>query len=212
MFISLEGIEGSGKSTQVRNLGAWLETRGRQVKLTREPGSTALGQKLRALLLDSRQSPIGATAELFLFLADRAQHVQEVIRPALDAGQIVICDRYADSTIAYQGYGRGMDLAQIKGLCHQAAAGLEPDLTLILDISPDSGLARAAQRNYREGTAESEGRFEAESLAFHGRIRDGYLALARECPARFEVIDAGMSEDKVFEQCLNAVVKRMGYV
>lgn len=210
MFISLEGIEGSGKSTQREKLGIWLESLGESVRLTREPGATSLGRGLRAMLLDCRHADICSKAELFLFLADRAQHAAEVIRPALEEGQIVLCDRYVDSTIAYQGYGRGLAIAELKSLCEAASGGLVPDLTLLLDLEPEQGLERAGRRNQEQGTVISEGRFDAESLDFHRRIREGYLALARQNPARFTIIDASGGADQVFAQCREAVAEKAG--
>ena len=210
MFISLEGMEGSGKSTQRDRLGAWLESLGKSVVLTREPGATALGRGLRAMLLDCRHAAMGDTAELFLFLADRAQHVNEVIRPALEEGQIVLCDRYADSTLVYQGYGRGLSIDDLQHLSDIASGGLLPDLTLLLDLPPQLGLERAGRRNQEHGTVLSEGRFDAESLDFHRRIREGYLDMARRDSSRFVVIDAREDVNQVFAECQKAVTKMVG--
>lgn len=209
MFISLEGIEGSGKTTQLNRLAVWLEAQGRAVCRTREPGATDLGRKLRTLLLDTRQGSIESTAELFLFLADRAQHVNEVIRPALAANKIVLCDRFQDSTIVYQGCGRGLPQAMLESQCLLAAGDLQPQLTLLLDLEPSLGLERAGKRNADAGITQTEGRFEGESLAFHKRIRDGYLALARKNPERISIIDARTDRDEVFAQCRTAVTKML---
>ena len=189
MFITVEGIEGSGKSTLIASLAERLEATGRSCLVTREPGGCRLGEDLRRILLESARR-LDDRAELFLFLADRAQHVSEVVRPALSRGEWVICDRYADSTVAYQGYGRGMNAAMLRNASDAAAGGLTPDLTFLLDLPAEEGLRRARMRNLTEGTEASEGRFEAEELAFHERVRTGFLKLARMEPARFAVLDA----------------------
>ncbi|MDO5483290.1 MAG: dTMP kinase [Desulfovibrionaceae bacterium] len=205
MFISFEGIEGSGKSTATRLVAEALQDRGFDPVLTREPGGSALGRSLRSILLDARTGRISGRAELYLFLADRAQHVAEVINPALEAGQIVLCDRYCDSTFAYQGYGRGLDPEQLRRVNATATGDLLPDLTLLLDLPVPCGLERAGRRNRDAGTTISEGRFDAESVKFHERVRQGYLTLAAEEPERFAVIDASQCVDDVVLQCLSAV-------
>ena len=164
MFLTVEGIEGAGKSTFIGLLEEELGRRGIDFLRTREPGGCALGRQIRPLLLDASQN-VSSRAELFLFLADRAQHVADTIRPALERGQWVLCDRYADSTIAYQGYGRGMDVEELQRLNDYATGGLWPDITFLLDLSAEVGLGRALARNGREGLTQSEGRFEAEALA-----------------------------------------------
>ena len=209
MFVTLEGIEGAGKSTMLGLLSAWLENSGRPTLVTREPGGSRLGRRLRSLLLDCRQESLSPLAELYLFLADRAQHISEVIQPALEAGQVVLCDRYADSTIAYQGYGRGMPLAELREACGMAARNLPPDLTLLLDLPPHAGLARAGARNRESGTVISEGRFDAESLDFHERVRRGYLELAAQAPGRITVIDAARERDAVLHDCMAAIAARL---
>lgn len=205
MFISFEGIEGSGKSTAQRLLAEHLQGLGYDPLLTREPGGCALGRSLRPILLDARTRGLSSRAELYLFLADRAQHVAEVIRPALEAGQTVLCDRYADSTLAYQGYGRGLDPEHLRRINDMATGGLMPDLTLLLDLPVHCGLERAGLRNREEGTVLSEGRFDAESLEFHGRVRQGYRSLAAEEPERFAIIDAAQPPEDVVLQCISAV-------
>ena len=205
MFISFEGIEGSGKSTAQRLLAEHLQGLGYDPLLTREPGGCALGRSLRPILLDARTRGLSSRAELYLFLADRAQHVAEVIRPALEAGQTVLCDRYADSTLAYQGYGRGLDPEHLRRINDMATGGLMPDLTLLLDLPVHCGLERAGLRNREEGTVLSEGRFDAESLEFHDRVRQGYRSLAAEEPERFAIIDAAQPPEDVVLQCLSAV-------
>ncbi len=200
MFITFEGIEGSGKSTVLKALDTWLTEAGYKTMLTREPGGSPLGRTLRSILLDIDNNDITGEAELFLYLADRAQHVQQVIRPALDRGECVISDRYADSTVVYQGYGRGLDPKMLQQLNDVAVCGLWPDMTLLFDLMPEVGLKRAMTRNLREGICATEGRFEAESLAFHKRVREGYLTWAALNRNRFRVIDASAPPEGVFEQ------------
>ena len=207
MFISCEGMEGSGKTTVMRRIAAWLEETGHTVCLTREPGGSRLGLELRALLLDARNSDMCPEAELFLYLADRAQHVARVIRPALSEGKVVISDRYADSTIVYQGYGRNLGVERLFALNDVAVGGLWPDVTLLFDVDPPAGLARARERNRLEGKEVAEGRFEAESLEFHHCVRSGFLQWASRNPARFAVIDASCEPEQVFAAA-QAVVRR----
>ena len=202
MFVTFEGIEGAGKSTAMRGLATTLEARGKTVVQTLEPGGCALGVTLRTVLLDARTQNLSERAELYLFLADRAQHVHEVVRPALEAGSVVLCDRFCDSTFAYQGYGRGLDLAMLRQLNEQATGGLVPDLTLLFDLPVETGLARARSRNAACGKAQNEGRFEAEKLAFHQRVREGFLALAAAEPQRFRIIDASQGPEDVLAQVL----------
>ena len=199
MFLTVEGVEGAGKSTFIGLLEAELVKRGIPFLRTREPGGCALGRQIRPLLLDAAQK-VDARAELFLFLADRAQHVADTIRPALARGEWVICDRYADSTIAYQGYGRGMDVELLQSLNDCATGGLWPDITFLLDLPAEMGLSRALARNGREGLTQSEGRFEAEALSFHQRIREGFLARAARWPERFRVLDASQLPEDVAAQ------------
>ena len=202
MFITFEGVEGSGKGTMLAKTGRWLEERGKEVLLTREPGGCPLGKRLRALLLDARNTDIKPEAELFMYLADRAQHVGELIRPALRDGRIVLSDRYADSSIVYQGYGRGLGPEALFRLNDMAVGGLWPVLTLVLDIEPDVGLARAKARNLELGIAETEGRFEAEILSFHEEVRRGYMDWAARNPERIKVIVASGSPDEVFARII----------
>lgn len=204
MFVTVEGVEGAGKSTLLNLLARELELRGIAFVRTREPGGCGLGASLRPLLLDV-SSRLDSRAELFLFLADRAQHVAETIRPALERGEWVICDRYADSTIAYQGYGRGMDVERLQMLNDYATGSLWPDRTLLLDLPVETGLARALARNGREGLSRSEGRFEAEEKAFHQRIREGFLDRARRWPERFRVLDATSEPELLLRQALCAL-------
>lgn len=204
MFVTVEGVEGAGKSTLLGLLAGEFERRSLPFVRTREPGGCALGARIRPLLLDV-SSRVDERAELFLFLADRAQHVAETIRPALQRGAWVLCDRYADSTIAYQGYGRGMDVETLQRLNDYATGGLWPDKTLLLDLPVETGLSRALARNGREGLTESEGRFEAEEQAFHQRIREGFLARAERWPERFCVLDARLSPEELLACALEAL-------
>lgn len=209
MFVTFEGIEGSGKSTAMRLLAAHLQERGHDPVLTREPGGSSLGRSLRPILLDARTCGLSSRAEIHLFLADRAQHVAEIIRPALEAGQTVLCDRFSDSTLAYQGYGRGHDLEHLRLINAQAIGGLAPDLTFLLDLEASEGLERAGRRNRAAGTVVSEGRFDSESLNFHERVRKGYLALAQAEPERISVIDASRQPEDVLFQCLSALEAKL---
>lgn len=197
LFISLEGIEGAGKTTLMQKMLAYFQSRGKEVLLTREPGGSELGKKLRSIILNAEEK-ICPASELFLFLADRAEHVQTCIKPALAQGKIVLCDRFIDSTVAYQGYGRGMDIAELEMLNKLATGGIKPDLTLILDLEPEIGLARANARNQELNLTVKEGRFEAESLAFHQKIRAGFLAMSKK-EERFFVVDAQQNPEQVFE-------------
>ncbi len=200
MFITFEGIEGSGKTTAMRGVEQRLLDRGYEVFLTREPGGCDLGLTLRKILLDINTTNLTSRAELFLYLADRAQHIEEIIRPAQDAGKIVLCDRFADSTVVYQGYGRGLDLDKLRLLNDIAVTGLWPQRTYLLDLSPQLGLKRAMSRNFAENKTGSEGRFEAESLEFHTRIREGYLTWAALNKERFCLIRADVPPEEVLEQ------------
>lgn len=198
MFITFEGIEGSGKGTAIEGLVKWLKKAGREVLLTREPGGSPLGGDIRSMLLHVKNNNLSPFAELFLYLADRAQHVSQVVQPAIDAGKVVISDRFADSTIVYQGYGRGLPLQTLYTLNHIAVGGVWPDLTIVLDLPAKVGLGRARARNKEQGLEESEGRFEAEALEFHDKIREGYLDWAGKHPERIRVVDAGGAPEEVF--------------
>jgi dTMP kinase len=197
-FITIEGPEGAGKTTQAELLGGHLAGLGRQVVLVREPGGTPLGEEIRAILLQHREGGIGPRTDALLFNAARRQLVTEVIRPGLDAGRTVLCARFADSTLAYQGYGAGIPLETLRALEHAATDGLTPDLTILLDLPVEAGLARKAPGDVT--------RFEAEfDLDFHRRVRDGFLALAAAEPGRFAVVDAGLSPDDVAREAAAAV-------
>jgi len=205
VFITIEGIEGSGKTTQVRLLAAALEKNGRRVRLTREPGGTKLGADIRELLLHSSTS-VGRLAELYLILADRAEHVETVIVPALGAGEIVLCDRFSDSTLAYQAYGRELPLDAVRAAEAAARQGLLPDLTFVLDCPVEIGLARTLRRR---GEAAVD-RFEGEPAAFHEKIRQGFLTLARESPQRIRVIDSTRPAEPVHGEILTETRRRLG--
>lgn len=187
-FITFEGIEGSGKSTQIQRVQRHLEAQGRRVCVTREPGGTPMAEAIRDLLLDPAHAALSPAAELFLYEAARAQHVDEKIRPALEAGQIVLCDRFADSTTAYQGAGRGLERNDVLRLHQAATRGVWPDLTIVLDLPAEAGLARARQTGAPD-------RIEAEPLAFHERVRHEFLRLANEEPNRIAVYDAAQPAD-----------------
>ena len=191
MFITLEGPDGSGKTTQARLLAHWLQEEGHPVVLVREPGGTTIGERIREVLHDPAHTGMSPWTEVFLYCAARSQLVAEIIRPALAAGQTVLCDRYADSTLAYQGYGRGLDLDALRLVLYLATGGLTPDLTFCLDISPEEGLARR-----RAGGGEWN-RLDQETVDFHRRVRTGYLELAGLEPQRWIVVDAARSVEAV---------------
>ena len=200
-FVTFEGIDGTGKTTQLKALEKHLQARRRSCVITREPGGTSLGNLIRQVLLEVGKHPVASPTELFLYLADRAQHVQDVILPALNAGKIVLCDRYTDSTLAYQGYGRGIDLKLLRRLNEFADGGVQPDLTFLLDCPVALGLSRTAQRQRTVATGEShEDRFEREKLDFHERVRAGFLDIARAEAPRFRIIDAARSAEEVAQE------------
>ncbi len=190
MFITLEGPEGSGKTSQLPALAEFLRQQGYTVLTTREPGGTAIGNQIRAVLTSLENTSMQPRTETLLFLAARAQLVEEVIRPALKRNEIVLSDRYADSTLAYQGYGHGVDLDTLRALLAFATGGLRPDLTLLLDLDSAAGLSRKT-------TSGEWNRLDAYTLAFHERVRDGYLNLAGHDPERWEIVDASQPADMV---------------
>lgn len=201
MFVSFEGIEGSGKTTLAAALAEKFRRAGRETIVTREPGATALGKRLRSLLLDPDEAALAPRAELFLFLADRAQHLEEIIRPALRAGKVVLCDRFTDSTLAYQGYGRGMSLDELEYLNNLTIGSTRPDLVFILDLPPETGLARVKTRADANPAVAGEARFDLETLDFHQRARRGFLTLAAKDPRRIKVIDATRSPAELVNEC-----------
>lgn len=198
MFITLEGIEGSGKTSQMGRLQQFLEDRGVECVSTRQPGGTRIGENIRTILLDPSNSALVPRAELLLYMADRAQHIFELIRPSLEAGKTVICDRYFDATLVYQGFARELNLELIRQLHKLLFDDLKPDITLLLDLSPQTGLARAWEQLSTGQRAGHESRFEAEAIAFHEKVRAGYLELARLEPDRIQIIDAAQTYDQVF--------------
>ncbi len=199
MFITFEGIEGSGKSLQVQRCRAYLQERGIACVVTREPGGTDFGRAVRSVLLSTDGCRRESVCELLLYLADRYQHLKEVIEPALRKGFWVISDRYQDATRAYQGAGRGIPEAEVENLSRLLGI-VEPDKTILLDLDPEEGLARARLRNMTSPAAAAEGRFEAEDIDFHRRVREAYLALARRSPQRIHVVNAAGSPDEVFSR------------
>jgi dTMP kinase len=205
MFITLEGIEGSGKTTQMRFIADFLRQRGQDCLLTREPGGTAIGARIRAILLDPESRGLDPLTELLLYTADRVQHVTELVGPALASGRTVLCDRYFDATLVYQGYARGLGLELIRELHRLMLAGLRPDLTLLLDLSPEEGLARAWGEIKNGSRTGRECRFEKEAIAFHEKVRAGYLMLARNEPDRFRVIDASRPVEDVRRDILKVL-------
>ena len=198
MFITLEGIEGSGKTTQIGRLVQFLENKGIGCVTTRQPGGTLIGKNIRSILLDPENSSLAPLAELLLYMADRAQHIHELIRPALNDGKTVVCDRYFDATLVYQGFARGLSIELIGQLHQILFDDLKPDVTLLLDLPPQVGLERAWQQLNNGQRSGDESRFEAEALAFHEKVRAGYLELARLEPDRFQIVDAAQSPDEVF--------------
>jgi dTMP kinase len=194
LFITFEGCEGCGKSTQSALLLNNLQSRGIAAMLTHEPGGTPLGERVRSLLKVKRDFPITPEAELFLFAASRTQLVKNVIRPAIATGNSVICDRFADSTVVYQGYGRGLDLQMIESVNALATDGLKPDMTILIDTPPEMGLRR---KHHSSGD-----RFEAEHVSFHMKIRDGYLAEARKDPGRWIIVQGGQQDSAAIGQVI----------
>jgi dTMP kinase len=201
LFITFEGIEGCGKTTQIKRLADHLGEFSIPFVLTLEPGGTRVGKDIRRILLDSRNQALSNLAELLLYEADRAQHVEEVVRPALDRKRWVLCDRFFDATTVYQGYVRGQDMALIKTLNEKASLGIWPDITFVLDCPVEAGLFRARKRESGRGGHPEEGqdRFEREKKVFHEAVREGYLSLAKADRKRFVVVDATFAEDELEE-------------
>ncbi len=200
LFITFEGTDGVGKTTQIRRLSADLTKASYDVCLTREPGGTPISEQIRDMLLNPDHSEMAATTELLLYAASRAQHVSEVIKPALAAGKIVISSRFADATVVYQGYGRGLDLDRINHLNRIATEGVRPDVTFVLDLSVEIGLQRV--QSSRGGLD----RLEREKIEFHQRLREGYRTLAKQEPQRFKIIDAQADPEQVYAQ-IHAVIQ-----
>lgn len=209
LFITFEGIEGSGKTTQFELLKSYLEKMGRSVLAIREPGGSALGERIREILLNSGGVGICPVSELFLYEACRAELVRDVIGPALKNNKTVICDRFTDSTVAYQGFGRGIGIKDIELVNNMAAEGIKPDITFLLDMDPCAGLERAWKRiNSTDAGVNREDRFEKEDLEFHSRVRQGYLRLAAAEPERIKVID-GARDARLIHGAICAVVDKI---
>jgi len=196
-FLVLEGVNGAGKTTLQLKILDYLKQSGRQTVSTREPGATLIGKTIRSLLLDKKEECLSNLAELFLFAADRAEHVAKVIAPAIESRSLVVSDRYYYSTIAFQGYGRGLDLSLLKQINDTAIAGVYPDFVVLLDLSAEEGLRRAEGRQKAGGTEDYD-TFEQEAKDFHNRIRNGFLTIAEEYPEPFLVVDASKSPDEIF--------------
>jgi len=211
LFITLEGLDGSGKTTQIKRLAAWMQKRGLAPVITRQPGGTATGDRIRALLLDSGSTPLASMSEMALMFADRAQAIAEVIEPALAAGKVVLCDRFTDSTEAYQGGGRELGSERVLELHRLICGNLQPDLTLLLLPSLDSSLARARNRNERTAaqTGKDENRFELEQGEFFKRVWEKYLEIAARDANRVVLIEGNLTIDEVHEQIIEAVSERL---
>ena len=199
-FITFEGIEGCGKTTQIKLLNEYLQGKGFKTILTREPGGTTIGDKIRQILLDPANKKMHPLTELLLYGASRAQHVEELIRPALSEGKIVLCDRYSDSTTAYQGAARRVDKKILASLDAIATSGLVPDITIVVDVAPTVGLSRVAGRGAPD-------RFEQETLAFHERVRQGYLTLAKGNPKRVKIVDGSKEIEEVHGEIIKVIEK-----
>ncbi|OQX01004.1 MAG: dTMP kinase [Desulfobacteraceae bacterium IS3] len=202
MFITFEGVEGSGKTTHIRAAAEYLQQKGYECVMTREPGATNIGAKIRNILLDPAHKSLNIKAELLLYLADRVQHIEEIILPALSCKKIVLCDRFTDSTIAYQGYARGMSISLIRNLHESVLPPLKPDLTILADLSPEIGL----QRKFQD---KVETRFELETIAFHQKVRGGYLHLAALEPDRFRIIDASKPKSEVSREIIRVMMRAL---
>lgn len=208
-FITLEGPEGGGKTTQAKKLLAHLKESGRSVVYTREPGGTPTGEVIRDILQhDKAKEPVDPTAEVLLFAASRAQHVGRVIRPALERGDWVVCDRFADSTLAYQGYGRGFDIEQIIAINDFAIDGARPDLTILLDVDLGVGFDRLKKRKAEKSNPLD--RIESEALSFHEKVRAGYLQMAQRWPERFRVVNAMRDPDVIADEIWEIVQRDLG--
>lgn len=204
LFITFEGGEGSGKTTVIAQLKRVLRTHRIGFVATKEPGGTEIGDAIRSVLLEPSYTSFDPAAELLLYLASRKQHIEELIRPALNEGKIVLCDRFEDSSLAYQGHARGLGVDMIRNLSRASGIDLKPDITFLLDVSPTVGLERAMGRSFEEIT-----RFENERMRFHEKVREGYLMLVEREPQRFIRIDSEQSLETVVEQVIDAVMKRI---
>lgn len=204
-FITFEGIEGCGKTTQIKLLDEYLRRNGHKTLLTREPGGTEIGDKIRQILLDPQNKKMHPITELLLYGASRSQHIEELIRPALLEGKMVLCDRYSDSTTAYQGAARRLDLKKLDEMDKIATSSLKPDLTIVIDVAAKDGLSRATKRG-------SPDRLEQEKLDFHERVREGYLSIAKKEPNRVLVVDGSRDIDTVHKKIVNQLEKFIGKI
>jgi dTMP kinase len=202
MFISFEGIEGSGKTTHAKHTVRFLQDKGHDCVITREPGGTRIGEKIRAILLDPLSKDMDPLTELLLYTADRAQHIKEYILPLLSDKKMVLCDRYYDATLAYQGFARGLSIGLIEKMHSMLFENLKPDITLLLDLPPEIGLARAWKQIDNGNRMGKETRFEEERLSFHQKVRSGYLEISRLDPERFRIIDASKKEGEVRDEII----------
>ena len=209
MFITFEGIEGSGKTTQIKRIGKLLASKSVGHVITREPGGTPIGKKIRSILLDSQSKEMDPTTELLLYTADRKQHISTIIAPHLMAGEVVLCDRYFDATLVYQGFARGLDMDMIKALHQLACNGLLPDLTFLFDLPAADGLSRAWREIKNGARNHKETRFEEETLLFHEKVRSGYLELAQKEPVRFHIIDATEKRDDITKQIISVLYNHL---
>lgn len=203
MFITFEGPDGSGKTTQIRRLIPVLQEKGFDIVHTREPGGTDIGDQIRSIIMNMKNKSMHPRAEILLFCASRAQLVEELVRPSLSEGKLVLCDRYADSTMAYQGYGHGLDRDVLSQLLHFATGGLKPDLTLLFDISAEAGLRRRLTNH------EEWNRMDDYALQFHERVRSGYLAMAAAEPERWAVIDADRTLDEIHREVVSVIIEKL---
>jgi dTMP kinase len=204
-FITFEGPEGSGKTTQLLLLAKCLKEKGHNVVVTREPGGTLISEKIRNILLDTQGMELGDRTELLLMVASRAQNTDEIIIPALEEGKIVLCDRYSDSTLAYQSYGRGLDLKETRKMCLFATKSIQPDLTFLIDIDPETGLERARNSAKERHPAGTHDRMESQGLEFHTKVRNGFLELASHEPKRFVVLNGSKPIEKVHAEIVKVM-------
>ena len=200
MFITFEGGEGAGKSTAIKKIVEKLQKKGREIVLTREPGGTPIGEEIRSIILDKKNTDMDVRTEALLYAASRRQHIVQKIIPSLKEGKMVLCDRFLDSSLAYQGYARGIGIDKVYEMNQFATEGVEPDLTLFFDLDPEEGLRRIAANNNREVN-----RLDVEKLSFHQKVREGFLLLAKKFPHRFVVIDASQNAQKVFEDAYKEI-------
>ena len=209
LFITFEGLEGSGKSSQIANVSEYFVEKGLTVICTREPGGTTIAEKIRDLIIHQQEEKLSEKAELLLMLAARAQHVEEVIRKNLGVADLILCDRFTDSTLAYQGGGRGMDMDVLRNLNDQATSGLNPDVTFLMDLQVSDSQTRILNRKKRNQRSKKVDRFESENIILHEKIREAYLQLAQKEPGRIFVLNAIEKPKQIFQQIIDEIEKRM---